>query len=96
MKIEFCPRTSTNAHSFKKDLPLTSNVRYQPQRIAITRAVGCKPCWADNSDPVSRRDNGGEIGFASRSLPQVLEYGIEPRERQQFRGRDLDADCLIV
>src|SRR5450759_2607476 len=79
----------------KHDSAMPPNVRHQPQRADVNRAVGCMPCWADNSDPVSRRDNGGEVGFTGGGVPKVLEYRIESRERQQVRGRDLDADRLI-
>src|SRR5258708_3408758 len=44
MKIEFCARTSTNAHSFKKDLRLTSNGPAHPRREAARErrgGVGC-------------------------------------------------------
>ena len=51
---------------------------------------------AARSSASSRRQNRGEVRLGRRSLPELLQYGVQFVERQEFGRRDFDADGLAV
>jgi hypothetical protein len=69
------PRTSRSARSLASwSRPLFEIHRASRCRLRVLLGRQFRPS-------VSRRDDGREIDFAGRGLPEVLEYGIQPRER---------------
>lgn len=67
---------------------LVSMIVQRPNDSAETRAtplhsgtVGSSACWAD-SFAVSRSQDWGEVGFGRGRAAELLQHGVEFRERQ--------------